>query len=99
MKPNQKSIYFITSEDYQSALANPLLEGYVAREVEIIILTDPIDSFWTATGIKFEDKELKHVSHGTEELTDISVTKKAKRKKSKAKITDSDLKKLIAEMT
>ena len=76
MKPNQKSIYFITSEDYQSALANPLLEGYVAREVEIIILTDPIDSFWTATGIKFEDKELKHVSHGTEELTDISVTKK-----------------------
>ncbi len=99
MKPNQKSIYFITSEDYQSALANPLLEGYVAREVEIIILTDPIDSFWTATGIRFEDKELKHVSHGTEELTDISVTQKAKKKKSKAKITDSDLKKLIAEMT
>ena len=99
MKPNQKSIYFITSEDYQSALANPLLEGYLAREVEIIILTDPIDSFWTATGIKFEDKELKHVSHGTEELTDIAVTKKAKKKKSKAKITDSDLKKLIAEMT
>ena len=99
MKPNQKSIYFITSEDYQSALANPLLEGYIAREVEIIILTDPIDSFWTATGIKFEDKELKHVSHGTEELTDIAVIKKAKKKKSKAKITDSDLKKLIAEMT
>ena len=99
MKPNQKSIYFITSEDYQSALANPLLEGYVAREVEIMILTDPIDSFWTATGIKFEDKELKHVSHGTEELADISVNQKAKKKKSKAKITDSDLKKLIAEMT
>ena len=99
MKPNQKSIYFITSEDYQSALANPLLEGYVARKVEIMILTDPIDSFWTATGIKFEDKELKHVSHATEELTDISVTQKAKKKKSKAKITDSDLKKLIAEMT
>ena len=98
MKPNQKSIYFITAEDYQSALANPLLEGYVARGVEIIILTDPIDSFWTATGIKFKDKDLKHVSHGTEELTDVPVTQKPKKKNSKAKITDSDLKKLAAEM-
>ena len=99
MKSNQKSIYFITAEDYQSGLANPLLEGYLAREVEIIILTDPIDSFWTATGIKFEDKELKHVSRSTEELTDISVVQKAKKENTKAKITDSDLKKLVAEMT
>ena len=99
MKENQKSIYFITAEDYQSAKANPLLEGYTAREVEIIILIDPIDSFWTATGIKYNDTELKHVSHGTEELADIPITQKAKKKKINAKITDTDLKKLVAEMT
>ena len=99
MKENQKSIYFITAEDYQSAKANPLLEGYTAREVEIIILIDPIDSFWTATGIKYNDIELKHVSHGTEELADIPITQKAKKKKINAKITDTDLKKLVAEMT
>ena len=99
MKENQKSIYFITAEDYQSAKANPLLEGYTAREVEIIILIDPIDSFWTATGIKYNDIELKHVSHGTEELADIPITQKAKKKKLNAKITDTDLKKLVAEMT
>ena len=99
MKENQKSIYFITAEDYQSAKANPLLEGYTAREVEIIILIDPIDSFWTATGIKYNEIELKHVSHGTEELADIPITQKAKKKKINAKITDTDLKKLVAEMT
>ncbi len=98
MKDNQKSIYYITAEDHQSAKANPLLEGYNAREIEVIILTDPIDSFWTATNIKYRDKELKHVSQGTEELADITITKKKKKKDSKDKINDSDMKKLVAEI-
>lgn len=95
IKEQQKSIYYITAEDYESALANPILEGFKAREIEVIILTDPVDSFWVASNINYEKYDLKQVSHAKDELMEVEIKNKGKEKKSKSKVEESSISELI----
>ena len=95
IKDQQKSIYYITADDYDSALANPILEGFKAREIEVMILTDPVDSFWTASNINYKKYDLKQVSHAKDELTEVEVKNKGKEKKSKSKVEESSISELI----
>ena len=95
IKDQQKSIYYITADDYDSALANPILEGFKAREIEVMILTDPVDSFWTASNINYEKYDLKQVSHAKDELIEVEVKNKGKEKKSKSKVEESSISELI----
>jgi molecular chaperone HtpG len=44
LKENQTAIYYLTAEDAAKAKASPQLEGYKARDVEVLLLTDPVDS-------------------------------------------------------
>lgn len=95
IKEQQKSIYYITAEDYESALANPILEGFKAREIEVIILTDPVDSFWVSSNINYEKYDLKQVSHAKDELMEVEIKNKGKEKKSKSKVEESSISELI----
>tara|TARA_Y100000590_G_scaffold364139_1_gene422271 strand:+ start:27321 stop:29183 length:1863 start_codon:yes stop_codon:yes gene_type:complete len=85
----QKSIYYITSEDYESAIANPILEGFKSRDIEVIIFTDPVDSFWTAAKLEYEKMEFKHVSHTQDELKDIPIKNQDKKNSKSIKINDA----------
>ena len=85
---DQKSIYFITAEDYESAIANPILEGFKSRDLEVIIFTDPVDSFWTAAKLEYEKMEFKHASHAQDELKDIPLKNQDKKINKSNKIDD-----------
>ncbi len=52
LKENQTAIYYLTAEDAGKAAASPQLEGYKARDVEVLLLTDPVDSFWVQDGAR-----------------------------------------------
>ena len=64
LKPNQTAIYYLTAEDAAKAAASPQLEGYKARDVEVLLLTDPVDSFWVRTALGFDGKPFKSVTPG-----------------------------------
>jgi molecular chaperone HtpG len=49
--------------------ASPHLEGFRARGVEVLLLTDPIDSFWVMSGVSFDGKPFKSVTQGSADLT------------------------------
>jgi molecular chaperone HtpG len=68
LKQNQTAIYFITGDDLARLEASPHLEGFRARGVEVLLLTDPIDSFWVMTGASFEGKPFKSVTQGSADL-------------------------------
>jgi len=68
LKPNQTAIYFITGDDLARLEASPHLEGFRARGVEVLLLTDPIDSFWVMTGASFDGKPFKSVTQGSADL-------------------------------
>lgn len=73
LKENQTAIYYLTGEDAAKAVASPQLEGYKARDVEVLLLTDPVDSFWVRTAMGFDGKPFKSVTQGTADLDLIAV--------------------------
>jgi molecular chaperone HtpG len=68
LKENQTAIYYLTAEDAAKAQASPQLEGYKARGIEVLLLTDPVDSFWVRTAFGYEGKPFKSVTQGAADL-------------------------------
>jgi molecular chaperone HtpG len=68
----------LTGEDATKAAASPQLEGYKARDVEVLLLTDPVDSFWVRTAIGFDGKPFKSVTQGTADLDLIKAKEEGK---------------------
>ncbi len=92
LKENQTAIYYLTAEDAAKAASSPQLEGYKARDVEVLLLTDPVDSFWVRTAMGFDGKPFKSVAHGSADLDLI----KTKDKKPEAKSDDPEIAALLA---
>ncbi len=64
LKPNQTEIYYLTGESVERLKANPKLESAAARGIEVLLLTDPVDAFWTSAPLEFGGKPLKSLSQG-----------------------------------
>jgi molecular chaperone HtpG len=64
LRPNQTDIYYLVGESPERVKANPKLEAARARGIEVLLLTDPVDAFWTAAPLGFEGKPLKSLSQG-----------------------------------
>ncbi|MCO5066485.1 MAG: molecular chaperone HtpG [Rhizobiaceae bacterium] len=71
MKEGQKAIFFMAGDDRARLEASPQLEGFKARGIEVLLLTHPVDSFWTTVASEFEGKPFKSVTQGTADLSDI----------------------------
>jgi molecular chaperone HtpG len=63
-KPNQTEIYYLVGESAERVKSNPKLEAARARGVEVLLLTDPVDAFWTSAPLGFEGKPLRSLSQG-----------------------------------
>ncbi|AHE55371.1 molecular chaperone HtpG [Sphingomonas sanxanigenens] len=68
LKDNQTAIFYANGTDAQLLASSPQLEGYRARGIEVLLLTDQVDSFWVNSGIDFEGKPFKSVTQGMADL-------------------------------
>ncbi len=83
MGKKQKDIYFMTGDNYENIINNPSLEGYKSRGINVLILDDPVDSFWTSSTPAYLEKNFKSVTRGADDLEKIDGEKKdSKEKKS-----------------
>lgn len=57
MKPGQDAIFILSGEQGEALRRSPQLEGFRAKGVEVLLLTDPIDEFWVPTVRAFKDKK------------------------------------------
>jgi molecular chaperone HtpG len=64
LKPNQTEIYFLAGDSLERLKSNPRLEAAAARGIEVLLLTDPVDAFWTSMRLDYEGKPLKSLSQG-----------------------------------
>ncbi|MGV1951887.1 molecular chaperone HtpG [Agrobacterium vitis] len=68
LKPEQDSIYYLAGSNIEQLRASPQLEGFRARGIEVLLLSDQIDSFWVMNAPEFEGKTFKSVSQGAADL-------------------------------
>ena len=68
MKPDQEAIYYLAADDTESARKSAQLEGFAARGLEVLLLSDHVDAFWPEQLRTFEDKPLRSVTQGGADL-------------------------------
>ncbi len=104
VKEGQDAIYFITGDDADALKNSPQVEGYRAKGVEVLLLTDPIDEFWpmsvpgwkTGEGDDERTLPLKSVSQGAADLSAIKGDETAEEEKKKDSAPAEQMDKLIA---
>jgi molecular chaperone HtpG len=64
LKPNQTEIYYLIGDTPDQLKSSPALEAAKARDIEVLLLTDHVDAFWTALQLEYDDKPLKSLSQG-----------------------------------
>ena len=92
MKPDQKSIFYITGDNEDNLKNSPLLEMYKEKDIEVLIMDQDIDEFVIPTVNKYKDHELKSVSY-SDAADDLQSDSDKDKKK------ESDIKPLIKKIT
>ena len=71
LKENQTKIFYILADDPAKAASSPHLEGFAARGVEVLLLTDPVDAFWVRTALGYDGKPFQSITQGSSDLEQI----------------------------
>jgi len=71
MRPGQEAIITITGDNLDVVKRSPQLEGFRARGVEVLLLTDPIDEFWMPAIGSYKEKPFKSATRGGVDLDKI----------------------------
>ena len=72
MREGQKAIYYVTAENYATAKNSPHLEIFRKKEIEVLLLTDPIDEWLVTHLTEYEEKPLRSVNKGELDLDDLA---------------------------
>ncbi len=77
MKEGQDAIYYISADTAEAARRSPQLEAFRARDVEVLLMTDPVDEFWLPAVGSYKDKPFKSVTRADIELDKIPLAEEA----------------------
>ncbi|MFN3701432.1 MAG: molecular chaperone HtpG [Alphaproteobacteria bacterium] len=72
MPAGQEHIFYISGENLDSLRNSPQLEGFRARGIEVLFLTDTIDDFWLQQARDYNGKAFKSITKGDIDLDKIS---------------------------
>jgi molecular chaperone HtpG len=68
MKPDQEAIYYISGEDDKKILHHPQLEGFLQRDIDVLLFTDTVDDFWINVNHEYKEKPIKSVTRSNIDL-------------------------------
>jgi len=97
MKEGQESIYLLTGDKLETMKTSPMLEAFRAKGVEVLLLDNPVDEFWTMSADAYEEKPFTSVSRGDIDLSGVAGKdgKKDEKSEDEDKVSD-DLAPLVA---
>ena len=85
MKEGQDAIYYLAATSAELAQRSPHLEGFRARDYEVLFFTDPVDELWLRLPRVFEGKTLVSVTKG-----DLQVGTEDERKRAEEERKDTE---------
>ncbi len=72
MREGQSAIYYISGSNLEQLRSSPHLEGFQAKGIEVLLLTDGVDNFWPTNVAEFEGKPFKSVTQGLADLNAVA---------------------------
>ena len=85
MPIKQKAIYYITADSHNAASTSPHLEIFRKNNVEVLLLSDPVDEWLVSSLSEYKDKPLKSVAKGALDLEDLATSEDKKANEAKEK--------------
>ncbi|MEJ2535694.1 MAG: molecular chaperone HtpG [Calditrichia bacterium] len=76
MRDNQKEIYYLSSDNKETIKRNPNLEYFRKNDIEVLLLTDPVDIFIVPSITEYDKKPLKSIDKADIDLKVDEETKK-----------------------
>jgi len=83
MKEKQEDIYYFAGEEKDTMLNSPLVQKFKEKDINVLLLDDPIDEFCVQNLGEYEKKKLKNVAKGDIKFGDEDDLQKKKEKKIK----------------
>lgn len=68
MKEGQKAIYYVTADSHAAASASPHLEVFRKNDIEVLLLSDPVDEWVVNHLTSYEEKPLQSIARGELDL-------------------------------
>ena len=96
LKRGQDAIYTIAGDNLDLLKKSPQLEGFRAKGVEVLLLTDPVDEFWTTAIGKYKDWTFKSATRGGADLAKIAGAEGEKKNGTEAAKPDANAASLVA---
>ncbi len=84
LKEGQDAIYYATGDDVAALRKSPQLEGFLAKGIEVLLLTDPIDEFWVPAVGEVQGKKLVAITQGDIDLSKVKADDAAEAAKPEA---------------
>lgn len=77
LRPNQTALWYLAGDDAARLKASPHLEGFRARGIEVLLLSDPVDAFWVQTAMGYEGKPFRSVTQGAADIASVPLAEGA----------------------
>ena len=90
MKPEQKKIYYVAAENFNTAKSSPHLEIFRKKGIEVLLLSDRVDEWLMGHMVDFDGKSLQDVGKGALDLGELDTEEEKKAQEESAK-THADL--------
>lgn len=71
LRENQTDIWYLVGDDAKRLAASPHLEGFRARGIEVLLLSDPVDAFWVQNALGYEGRPFKSVTQGSADIANV----------------------------
>ena len=78
MAEGQKAIYYLTGSSLQAVRNSPHLEVFRRKDIEVLLMSDPVDEWVVGSLDKFADKPLESIAHGQVELEGVGKVEEEK---------------------
>ncbi|WP_410519809.1 molecular chaperone HtpG [Candidatus Mesenet endosymbiont of Phosphuga atrata] len=90
MKSDQDNIYYLTGNNIETIKKSPQLEGFISRGLEVLLLVDPVDDFWTNVVTEYQKYKLKSITRVDTDLEKFSVQESDEGKKDESSDESSE---------
>ena len=68
---NQEVIYYLSADDADRARFSPHLESFQAKNIDVLLMTDPIDDFWLSNIQQFSGKAFQSITRGEVDISSV----------------------------